>query len=78
MTTSPSTPTPGTARPRRSRPSALSRSFWSGCENKDDLASAVAAMSYFDPATAGTLTLTGVPLHPGAAAYYEEMGYAHG
>ena len=48
------------------------------CENKDDLASAVAAMSYFDPATAGTLTLTGVPLHPGAAAYYEEMGYAHG
>ena len=48
------------------------------CENKDDLASAVAAMSYFDPATAGSLTLTGVPLHPGAAAYYEEMGYAHG
>ena len=48
------------------------------CENKADLASAVAAMSYFDPQTAGTLTLTGVPLHPGAAAYYEEMGYAHG
>ena len=48
------------------------------CENKADLASAVAAMSYFDPETAGTLTLTGVPLHPGAAAYYEEMGYAHG
>ena len=48
------------------------------CENKDDLASAVAAMSYFYPETAGTLTLTGVPLHPGAAAYYEEMGYAHG
>lgn len=48
------------------------------CENKEDLASAVAAMSYFDPETAGTMTLTGVALHPGAAAYYEEMGYAHG
>lgn len=48
------------------------------CENKDDLASAVAAMSYFDPETAGTMALTGVALHPGAAAYYEEMGYAHG
>ena len=48
------------------------------CENKADLASAVAAMSYFDPETAGTLTLTGVPLHPGAAAYYEDAGYPHG
>lgn len=46
------------------------------CENKDDLASAVSAMSYFDPETAGTLTMTGVALHPGARAYYEEMGYA--
>lgn len=48
------------------------------CENKAELASAVGAMSYFDPETAGSLTLTGVALHPGAAAYYEEMGYAHG
>lgn len=48
------------------------------CENKQDLADAVAAMGYFDPETAGTMTLTGVALHPGAAAYYEEMGYAHG
>lgn len=45
------------------------------CENKSDLADSVAAMSYFDPETAGTMTLTGVPLHPGAKAYYEEMGY---
>ncbi len=48
------------------------------CENKEELAQAVGAMSYFDPETAGTLTLTGVALHPGAAAYYEEMGYEHG
>lgn len=46
------------------------------CENADELADAIAAMSYFDPETAGTLTLTGVALHPGAKAYYEEMGYA--
>jgi len=48
------------------------------CENVSDLASAVSAMSYLDPKTAGTMTLTGVALHPGAAAYYEEMGYPHG
>lgn len=48
------------------------------CENKADLASAVSAMSYLDPQTAGTMTLTGVPLHPGAAAYYEDAGYPHG
>ncbi|MGL5433952.1 MAG: TAXI family TRAP transporter solute-binding subunit [Lachnospiraceae bacterium] len=45
------------------------------CEHKDELADSVAAMSYFDPETAGTMTLTGVPLHPGAKAYYQEMGY---
>ena len=48
------------------------------CENVDELASSVSAMSYLDPETAGTMALTGVPLHPGAAAYYEEMGYSHG
>lgn len=48
------------------------------CENTEDLAQAVGAMSYFDPETAGTLALTGVALHPGAAAYYEEMGYDFG
>lgn len=45
------------------------------CENKDALADAVAAMSYFDPARAGDILLTGVALHPGAARYYQEMGY---
>lgn len=45
------------------------------CENKADLASAVASMSYFDPAVAGTAPFAGCPLHPGAARYYEEMGY---
>lgn len=48
------------------------------CENTEELAQAVGAMSYFDPATAGTMTLTGVALHPGAAAYYAEAGYDHG
>lgn len=46
------------------------------CENAAELGDAVASMSYFDPATAGTKTLAGAPLHPGARAYYEEMGYA--
>ena len=45
------------------------------CENKADLASAVASMSYFDPAVAGTKSFAGCPLHPGAARYYAEMGY---
>lgn len=45
------------------------------CENKDTLKDSVAAMGYFDPEKAGSLTLTGVSLHPGAKAYYEEMGY---
>lgn len=45
------------------------------CEGKVELANAVAAMSNFDPATAGSSALTGVALHPGAKAYYDEMGY---
>lgn len=45
------------------------------CEHADDLGEAVAAMKYFDPATAGNITLTGVELHPGARAYFVEMGY---
>ena len=44
------------------------------CENKDELASAVASMSYFDPATAGLKSFSGCPLHPGAMKYYEEAG----
>lgn len=46
------------------------------CENAAELGDSVASMSYFDPKTAGSKALTGVALHPGAKAYYEEMGYA--
>ena len=47
------------------------------CENKEDLSTAVAALSAFDPTKSGSKALTGCDLHPGAARYYEEMGYAH-
>lgn len=46
------------------------------CENAEELGNSVASMSYFDPEVAGSSSLTGVELHPGAKAYYEEMGYA--
>ena len=46
------------------------------CENKDLLAEASATLGYFDPTVAGSKALTGCDLHPGAARYYEEMGYA--
>lgn len=46
------------------------------CENKDDIAAAVASLKWFDPKTAGKHELNGAPLHPGAKKYYEEMGYA--
>lgn len=45
------------------------------CEGKDELASQLAALSYFNPATAGTPAQTGVKLHPGAERYYKEKGY---
>jgi TRAP transporter TAXI family solute receptor len=44
-------------------------------EHQDELAEAVSAMSYFDPQVGGTEAMTGVALHPGAKAYYEENGY---
>lgn len=47
------------------------------CENQQMLADASAALGYFDPTVAGSKALTGCELHPGAAKYYEEMGYAH-
>lgn len=47
------------------------------CEGYEDLVAADGTMRFFDPATAGTAPLTGAPLHPGAIAYYEEMGYPH-
>lgn len=46
------------------------------CEGKDDLVASVAALSAFDPQKSGSKALTGCELHPGAARYYEEMGYA--
>ncbi|MBQ9008783.1 MAG: TAXI family TRAP transporter solute-binding subunit [Clostridia bacterium] len=46
------------------------------CENKEILAEASAALGYFDPTVAGSKALTGCELHPGAARYYKEMGYA--
>ena len=45
-------------------------------ENKDELVNASASMKAFDPATAGSAAKTGCQLHPGAAKYYEEQGYA--
>ena len=45
------------------------------CENKEDIASAVASLKWFDPKTAGKHELNGAPLHPGAMKYYQEMGY---
>ncbi len=44
-------------------------------EHQDELAEAVSALSYFDPQVGGTPSMTGVPLHPGAKAYFEENGY---
>ncbi|MGN0909187.1 MAG: TAXI family TRAP transporter solute-binding subunit [Succinivibrio sp.] len=45
-------------------------------EHASELGSLVAALKYFDPKVAGSLKLTGIPAHPGAKAYYQEMGYA--
>lgn len=46
------------------------------CENTDILVGASASMAAFDPATAGSSAKTGCEIHPGAAKYYQEMGYA--
>ena len=46
------------------------------CENRDILVNTSAVLANFDPAVAGSKALTGCELHPGAARYYEEMGYA--
>ena len=47
------------------------------CEGKDELVNRVPALAAFDPTVSGSKALTGCELHPGAAKYYEEMGYAH-
>lgn len=44
------------------------------CERKDEMASAVASLGYFDPKTAAMSELCGAPIHPGAAKYYKEIG----
>lgn len=46
------------------------------CENTDILANASAVLANFNPEVAGSKALTGCELHPGAAKYYQEMGYA--
>ena len=47
------------------------------CENKDEMAQAVASLGYFDPQTAGSAEMCGAPLHPGAIRYYEENVYPY-
>ena len=47
------------------------------CENRDILVNTSAVLANFDPAVAGSKALTGCELHPGAARYYQEMGYAY-
>lgn len=42
------------------------------CDNKDEMATAVSSLGYFDPRNAGLKELNGAPLHPGAIRYYEE------
>ena len=48
------------------------------CENTEILTQASAVLGYFNPEVAGSKALTGCELHPGAARYYQEMGYACG
>lgn len=45
------------------------------CDGADELGRRVDALKYFDPKTAGNRAVAGVPLHPGARAYYEEQGW---
>ena len=47
------------------------------CENRDILVNTSAVLANFDPAVAGSKALTGCELHPGAARYSQEMGYAY-
>ena len=42
---------------------------------KDKMAALMPAMGVFEPAKAGRLDYLGIPLHPGAAKYYKEVGY---
>lgn len=44
------------------------------CEKKNEIVELVPAMESFDPSTAWKIEMTGVELHPGAAAYYKDAG----
>lgn len=46
------------------------------CENTQILSDASAVLANFNPQVAGSKALTGCELHPGAAKYYQEQGYA--
>ena len=52
----------------------LTKCFW---ENIDKLGQAQKNLAGLTP-EAAVVDIADLPLHPGAAAYYEEMGYAHG
>lgn len=45
------------------------------CEGKEELATQIASLSYFDPAKAWKPSQAGTDLHPGAERYYREKGY---
>lgn len=45
------------------------------CEGTETLTNASAALKAFDPTTAWEPSKLGAPIHPGAEAYYKEMGY---
>ena len=47
------------------------------CENKAALVSLVPVMEQYDPKLSGEPALNGLPLHPGAAKYYKEVGFTH-
>ena len=47
------------------------------CENREILVNTSAVLANFNPEVSGSKALTGCELHPGAARYYAEMGYAH-
>ena len=55
---------------------SVARAFAKGIvENQDQIRSAYSAFKVFDPAKAGKMKYTGVPLHPGAKSYLQDQGY---
>jgi len=45
------------------------------CEQRETMVRAHKAWADFDPARAGRIEATGIPLHPGAARYFREKGW---